>query len=205
MHYRVMVANISNVVASHIHFGPAGSNGPIVVFLFGNAPPGGGLVNGVLAEGSFTAADFIDVLTGHPMSDLLAMLQTDSGYVNVHTNDGIAPPTPARVISPAARSAAKWAAATWIIDRSGAGWRGPQGRASGPFGFRGLDHFRSRLEILPHHAFHSQEEIGTERQRRCAEAGRCVSPERPFQCGHRGMRRERVTLGAGEAGTRGMS
>jgi hypothetical protein len=91
MHYRVMVANISNVVASHIHFGPTGSNGPIVVFLFGNAPPGGGLVNGVLAEGSFTAADFINVLTGHPMSDLLGMLQTDSGYVNVHTNDGIAP------------------------------------------------------------------------------------------------------------------
>src|SRR6266581_4207857 len=55
MHYRLLVANISNVVASHIHIGPAGVNGPIVVFLFGNVPPGGGRVDGVLAEGSFTA------------------------------------------------------------------------------------------------------------------------------------------------------
>lgn len=91
MTYRVMVANITNVVASHIHIAAAGVNGPIVVFLFGNAPPGGGLVNGVLAEGSFTAADFINILAGHPMSDLLAALQSGNAYVNVHTNDGIAP------------------------------------------------------------------------------------------------------------------
>jgi len=92
MQYRVLVADINNVVASHIHIGPAGVNGPIVVFLFGNAPPGGGLVNGVLAEGSFTAANFINVLAGHPMSDLIAALKSGNAYVNVHTNDGI-PPT----------------------------------------------------------------------------------------------------------------
>jgi hypothetical protein len=91
MHYRVLVANISNVVASHIHLAGSGVNGGIVVFLFGNAPPGGGPVNGVLAEGSFTEADFINALAGHPMSDLLAALQSGGAYVNVHTNDGIAP------------------------------------------------------------------------------------------------------------------
>src|ERR1044071_682293 len=91
MEYRVLVADINNVVASHIHIGPAGVNGPIVVFLFGNAPPGGGLVNGVLAEGSFTAANFTNVLAGHPMSDLVAALKSGNAYVNVHTNDGIAP------------------------------------------------------------------------------------------------------------------
>src|SRR5258706_13151885 len=30
MEYRILVANITNVVASHIHIGPAGVNGPIV-------------------------------------------------------------------------------------------------------------------------------------------------------------------------------
>jgi hypothetical protein len=92
MEYRLLVANITNVVASHIHIGPAGVNGPIVVFLFGNAPPGGGRVDGVLASGSFTAANFINVLAGHPMSDLIAALRSGNAYVNVHTNDGI-PPT----------------------------------------------------------------------------------------------------------------
>ncbi|HTL06288.1 MAG TPA: CHRD domain-containing protein [Gemmatimonadales bacterium] len=89
MSYRLLVADISNVVASHIHLAAAGVNGPIVVFLFGNAPPGGGPVNGVLAEGSFTAADFINALAGHPMSDLVAALQSGGAYVNVHTNDGV--------------------------------------------------------------------------------------------------------------------
>ena len=91
MEYRLLVANITNVVASHIHIGAAGVNGPIVVFLFGNAPPGGGRVDGVLASGSFTAAKFINVLAGHPMSDLIAAMRAGHAYVNVHTNDGIPP------------------------------------------------------------------------------------------------------------------
>jgi len=91
MEYKLIVTNITNVVASHIHIGPAGQNGPIVVFLYGNAPPGGGPLNGVIAEGSFTAAKFINTLLNHPMSDLIAALQSGHAYVNVHTNDGIAP------------------------------------------------------------------------------------------------------------------
>jgi len=91
MEFRLLVADIDNVVASHIHIAPAGVNGPIVVFLFGNAPPGGGRVDGVLAAGSFTAANFKNTLAGHPMSDLIAAIQAGNAYVNVHTNDGIAP------------------------------------------------------------------------------------------------------------------
>lgn len=91
MYYRLTVANISNVVQAHIHLAPAGSNGNIVVFLYGLVPAGGGRVNGVLAEGSFTAADFINDLLGDPMGDLLAAIQSGGAYVNVHTNDGVAP------------------------------------------------------------------------------------------------------------------
>src|SRR5439155_864648 len=51
LEYRLISSNIHNVIASHIHLAPAGVNGPITVFLFGNVPPGGGRTDGVLAHG----------------------------------------------------------------------------------------------------------------------------------------------------------
>src|SRR3990172_6757167 len=89
--YKLIVANIKNVVASHIHLGPAGANGPVVAFLFGPAAPGGGRTDGVLAEGTITAASLVGPLAGHPFSDLIAAMETGGAYVNVHTNDGVAP------------------------------------------------------------------------------------------------------------------
>src|SRR5215207_472346 len=50
--YKLIVANIENVVQAHIHVGQPGVNGPIVVFLYGLVPPAGGETNGVLAEGT---------------------------------------------------------------------------------------------------------------------------------------------------------
>lgn len=89
--YKLNVANIENVVASHIHIGAAGTNGPVGVFLYGNAPAGGGRVDGVLAEGTLAADDFIGPLAGSTMADLVAAMQAGNAYVNVHTNDGVAP------------------------------------------------------------------------------------------------------------------
>ena len=89
--YRLIVSNIDNVVASHIHVGPTGANGPVVVFLYGSVAPGGGKVNGVLAEGTITAANFVGPLAGQPFSALIDAMQAGNTYVNVHTNDGIAP------------------------------------------------------------------------------------------------------------------
>jgi hypothetical protein len=86
------VANINNVIASHIHVAPAGVNGPVVVFLFEPAAPGGGRSDGVIAEGTITAADFVGPLAGHPFSDLIDAMATGNAYVNVHTNDGVDPP-----------------------------------------------------------------------------------------------------------------
>ena len=91
LEYKLNVANIENVVASHIHLGAFGANGPVVVFLFGTAPPGGGRVDGTLAEGTLTAANFIGLLAGRSMADLIAEMQNGNAYVNVHTNDGVAP------------------------------------------------------------------------------------------------------------------
>src|SRR5204863_319174 len=42
LEYRLISANIHNVIASHIHIAAEGVNGPIVVFLFGTVPPAGG-------------------------------------------------------------------------------------------------------------------------------------------------------------------
>lgn len=89
--YRLIVANIENVVASHIHVGPAGQNGPVVAFLYGHVPPGAGRVDGVLATGSITAEDLVGPLAGQPLSSLIEQMQSGGAYVNVHTNDGVAP------------------------------------------------------------------------------------------------------------------
>ncbi len=90
--YRLIATNIDNVRQAHIHIGPAGANGPIVVFLYGLVDPGGGRQTGVLAAGSFTAANFIGPLAGRPMSELVAAMRSGNAYVNVHTDDGVAPP-----------------------------------------------------------------------------------------------------------------
>jgi hypothetical protein len=89
--YKLIVANIENVVASHIHIGPAGENGLVVAFLFGNVPAGAGRVSGVLAESTLTAADLVGPLAGQPFSALMDAILAGNAYVNVHTNDGIDP------------------------------------------------------------------------------------------------------------------
>lgn len=89
--YRLNAANITNVVASHIHLGAAGVNGPVVAFLFGPAAPGGGRTDGPLAQGTITAANLIGPLAGEPLSALIEEMKSGNTYVNVHTNDGVDP------------------------------------------------------------------------------------------------------------------
>jgi hypothetical protein len=92
--YKLIASNIDNAFMAHIHMGPATGTGPIVVWLYpGTAPVqgpfGSGRHDGILAEGTFTAANFVGPLAGHPMSDLIAAIQSGNAYVNVHTNDGV--------------------------------------------------------------------------------------------------------------------
>jgi hypothetical protein len=89
--YKLMATNIENVVQAHIHLGRAGANGNIVVFLYGLVPPAGGRHNGVLATGRITAANLINDLAGASLDDLVAAMRSGNAYVNVHTNDGVAP------------------------------------------------------------------------------------------------------------------
>jgi hypothetical protein len=89
--FKLMATNIDNVIAAHIHVGPTGVNGPVVVFLYGPAAPGGGRQTGVLSTGTFTAANLTGPLAGQPLSVLIEAMRSGNAYVNVHTNDGVAP------------------------------------------------------------------------------------------------------------------
>jgi len=91
LEYKLIVANTYNVVASHIHVGGPDVNGPVVAFLYGSVPPGGGRTDGVLAVGVITAANLVGPLAGQPLSALIAQIDAGNTYVNVHTNDGVAP------------------------------------------------------------------------------------------------------------------
>ena len=87
--YRLIVANIDNVLFSHIHCGPAGANGPVVAFLY----PGPTVTtNGVLAQGTIADPDVIDRPDSAScpggvadFGDLLEKIRSGGAYVNVHT------------------------------------------------------------------------------------------------------------------------
>jgi CHRD domain len=94
----VIASNIENVFQAHIHQGVRGVNGPIVVWLYPSTapvagPPGGGRTDGVLAEGTIGAGSIAPTAPpGYDFDDLIADLNSGNAYVNVHTNDGVAPP-----------------------------------------------------------------------------------------------------------------
>jgi hypothetical protein len=91
LNFKVNVAKIDNTVAAHIHCGAVGVNGPVGVTLFTGAPATGTL-NGTLAEGTVTAPDPGNGCGWTDLAAVLAAISSGDTYVNVHTNDGVAPP-----------------------------------------------------------------------------------------------------------------
>ena len=89
---RLIVANIENVFAAHIHCGAVGVNGPVGVTLFTAGLPAGGRTDGVLAAGSVTAPDPGNGCGWADLAAVVAALESGNAYVNVHTNDGVDPP-----------------------------------------------------------------------------------------------------------------
>ena len=85
VHFRVTVANISDVTAAHLHLGRAGEDGPPVVNLF-TGPAKEGRFDGVLAEGDFGAGDLMGSLQGKTLKELWGMVREQRLYVNVHTD-----------------------------------------------------------------------------------------------------------------------
>jgi hypothetical protein len=95
LEYKLIVANIENINQAHIHTAAEGVNGPIVAWLYPAAPPAQpipGRTNGVLAEGTITAANLVGPFAGQPLSVLIEAIEAANTYVNVHTTDGVEPP-----------------------------------------------------------------------------------------------------------------
>lgn len=82
LEYKITVANIDNVTASHFHLVPAGSNGGAVAFLFSGPASN---PNGVLTEGVITEADLLGPLNDADFKDLINEIRAGNIYVNVHS------------------------------------------------------------------------------------------------------------------------
>jgi hypothetical protein len=95
LHYQLNVANIENVTQAHIHCGPPGENGPVILWLYPSAPPAQlipGRFNGVLSQGVATEADVVarpdsEVCPGGvtSLADVVEKMRTGGAYSNVHT------------------------------------------------------------------------------------------------------------------------
>ncbi|QBQ56456.1 CHRD domain-containing protein [Nitrosococcus wardiae] len=80
--FKLIVANIEEVIAAHIHCAPQGVNGPIGVTLFSGGPV---TVNGILAEGTLTTPDAGNACAWDDIADVEAAMGNGGAYVNVHT------------------------------------------------------------------------------------------------------------------------
>jgi hypothetical protein len=89
--FRLIVANIENVFAAHIHCGGPEVAGPIGVTLF-EGTPGSGRVSGTLSADTITEPDPGNACEWLDVGDVIAAMEAGMAYVNVHTNDGVAPP-----------------------------------------------------------------------------------------------------------------
>ncbi len=109
--YKLIASNIENISMAHIHCGPVGMNGPIIVWLYpsptATAPRTDlahlGRHDGVLAEGRIVSGMPLHVRPLDPgvnpacpagvltFADVLAQIRNNNTYVNVHTNDDVAP------------------------------------------------------------------------------------------------------------------
>ena len=88
LHYKLNVANIDGVFMAHIHLAPPDENGPVVAWLYPDAPPPApisGDLHGTLAEGTITAEDLVGPLSGNTLIDLIEAIKSGNTYVNVHT------------------------------------------------------------------------------------------------------------------------
>jgi hypothetical protein len=87
--YKLIVANIENVTQAHIHLGPPGVSGGIVVWLYPSAPPQlliPGRSDGTLNEGVIRNANVMGTLLGQGVAGLLTQIRAGNAYVNVHTS-----------------------------------------------------------------------------------------------------------------------
>lgn len=82
--FKLSVTGLDKITKAHIHNGTTGKEGDIIVTLFkpDNAT---GRVNGILAEGNFTAKDLKGSMKGKSMLDFVSSIKANRVYINIHT------------------------------------------------------------------------------------------------------------------------
>jgi len=86
MNFVLSVSNITDVIASRVHVGKAGSNGPGVLILY-PGPTISGAFTGNVSGGTFTASALFGQLTGKTIADFVALITSGQAYVNVGTTE----------------------------------------------------------------------------------------------------------------------
>ena len=84
LRFILVVRDIRNAFAGHIHLGRRGVNGPIVAFLFGNLRIPISARRKIFI-GTITKNDLIGPLRGQSLRALLRQMRRGNTYVNVHT------------------------------------------------------------------------------------------------------------------------
>ena len=84
IYFKIIVANIENVRASHFHKALPGENGGVVVGLF-LGPKKEGRFDGILSEGYVTAESFAEDGENN-LAMLIQDIRSGDIYVNVHTD-----------------------------------------------------------------------------------------------------------------------
>lgn len=84
MYYKITVANIEDVFASHIHCASAGVNGSVGVTLFFLSEPVSN-PNGVLVEGMISEPDPGNQCGWTSLADVEDAIRAGNAYVNLHT------------------------------------------------------------------------------------------------------------------------
>lgn len=83
LRFALFARDIEEVIQAHIHLGPPGVNGGVVLFL--KAPGENFSGSGLVAEGVVTGADLVGDLAGETLWDLIDEIEANNAYVNVHT------------------------------------------------------------------------------------------------------------------------
>jgi hypothetical protein len=105
--YKLIASNIENIAQAHIHCGPPGMNGSIFIWLYPGVTStaavttADGRHDGILAEGTVISGANLHVRTVAPsavcpggvanFAQALEKIRSGQAYVNIHTNDQVAP------------------------------------------------------------------------------------------------------------------
>lgn len=84
LRFRLVVNDLEDFTAAHIHLGMRGQNGPVVAFLFGPVTHGINVNTGVVT-GTITEDDLVGPLQGMCLIDLAKQMSAGNTYVNAHT------------------------------------------------------------------------------------------------------------------------